>query len=106
MMGPDGTPDGIRVVLADDHGLFRTGVSEMLSVAGDIEVVAEAADHEEAVAAVAEHAPDVVLLDLEMPGAVGLYRASSDDPKPPQRGLLVLPASAKRATGMRSVGRG
>lgn len=71
MTGPDGSPGGIRVVLADDHGLFRRGVAEMLSFAGDVEVVAEADDHEGAVAAVAEHAPDVVLLDLEMPGPVG-----------------------------------
>jgi len=65
-------PEGkVRVVVCDDHGLFRRGVAEMLSFADGVEVVAEASDHEEAVAAVEEHAPDVVLLDLEMPGAFG-----------------------------------
>jgi two-component system response regulator DegU len=58
----------IRVAVCDDHELFRRGVAEMLSFAGDMEVVAEAATHEEAVAVVSERSPDVVLLDLEMPG--------------------------------------
>jgi DNA-binding NarL/FixJ family response regulator len=60
----------IRVAVCDDHKLFRRGVAEMLSFAGDIEIVGEAATHDEAVAVVSEHAPDVVLLDLEMPGGV------------------------------------
>jgi DNA-binding NarL/FixJ family response regulator len=66
------TPPGekIRVAVCDDHELFRRGVAEMLSFAGDMEVVGEAATHDEAVAVVAEHGPDVVLLDLEMPGGV------------------------------------
>jgi DNA-binding NarL/FixJ family response regulator len=58
----------IRVVLCDDHDQFREGVTEMLSLAEDIEVVGEAADHDDAVAVVLECRPDVVLLDLEMPG--------------------------------------
>jgi DNA-binding NarL/FixJ family response regulator len=66
------TPPGekIRVALCDDHELFRRGVAEMLSFAEDVEVVGEAATHEEAVAVVFERRPDVVLLDLEMPGGV------------------------------------
>ncbi len=58
----------IRVAVCDDHELFRRGVAEMLSLAEDVEVVGEAATHEEAVAVVLERRPDVVLLDLEMPG--------------------------------------
>ena len=58
----------IRGAICDDHGLFRRGVAEMLSFAEDVEVVGEAATHEEAVAVVLERRPDVVLLDLEMPG--------------------------------------
>ena len=56
----------IRVVVSDDHDLFRRGVVEMLTVPGDIEVVGEAATHEGAVAAVLKERPDVVLLDLDM----------------------------------------
>ena len=61
----------VRVVVCDDHELFRRGVAEMLSFAEDVEVVGEAADHDEAVAVVLEQRPDVVLLDLEMPGGTG-----------------------------------
>jgi PleD family two-component response regulator len=60
--------DKIRVALCDDHELFRRGVAEMLSLAGDVEVIGEAATHKEAVALVCGLEPDVVLLDLEMPG--------------------------------------
>jgi two-component system invasion response regulator UvrY len=61
----------VRVVVCDDHDQFREGVVEMLSFAEDVEVVSQAADHEEAVVVVSEEGPDVVLLDLEMPGAFG-----------------------------------
>jgi DNA-binding NarL/FixJ family response regulator len=61
-------PQGlIRVVLCDDHDLFRHGLVEMLTTADDIEVVGEGNTHERAVAVVSEAGPDVVLLDLEMP---------------------------------------
>lgn len=58
----------VRVAVADDHALFRQGIKEMLATAGDVEVVAEAATCEQAVAVVSKTKPDVVLLDLEMPG--------------------------------------
>jgi two-component system, NarL family, nitrate/nitrite response regulator NarL len=61
----------VRVVLADDHPLFREGVSIMLGVNESIEVVAEAADGTEALEAVVEHVPDVILLDVRMPGLDG-----------------------------------
>jgi DNA-binding NarL/FixJ family response regulator len=59
----------IRVVVADDHGLFRRGIAEMLSLADGVEVGGGASDHDGAVELVSERRPDVVLLDLEMPGA-------------------------------------
>ena len=58
-----------RVVLVDDHGLFRAGVRAELE--GRVDVVAEAASVEDAVAAIVEHEPDVVLLDVHMPGGGG-----------------------------------
>jgi DNA-binding NarL/FixJ family response regulator len=62
----------IRVLLVDDHELVRAGLSELLSSAEDIEVAATAASGEGAVEAVAEERPDVVLMDLSMPGVGGI----------------------------------
>jgi DNA-binding NarL/FixJ family response regulator len=62
----------IRVLLVDDHELVRAGLSELLSSAEDIEVVATAAGGEQAVEAVAAEHPDVVLMDLSMPGVDGI----------------------------------
>jgi DNA-binding NarL/FixJ family response regulator len=58
----------LRVVLVDDHRLFRESLGALLAVHEGIEVVAEGGDGEEAVRLAREHRPDVVLLDVEMPG--------------------------------------
>jgi DNA-binding NarL/FixJ family response regulator len=60
----------VRVVIVDDHAMFRRGVRAELGDA--VDVVAEAADVDEAVAAVAAHRPDVVLLDVHLPGGGGV----------------------------------
>src|ERR671933_475298 len=65
-------PLPIRVLIADDHDIVRVGLSRLLAGAPDIEVVALAGDGEEAIALSAEHAPDVVLMDLEMPVLDGI----------------------------------
>jgi NarL family two-component system response regulator LiaR len=62
----------IRVVIADDHAVVREGLRGFLALQDDIEVVQEAADGEEAVAAVASLEPDVALVDLVMPHVDGL----------------------------------
>jgi DNA-binding NarL/FixJ family response regulator len=62
----------IRVVLADDQVLVRTGFRMILAEADDIEVVGEASDGEAAVRVAAELAPDVVLMDVRMPGTDGI----------------------------------
>ena len=63
--------EGLRVVLVDDHPLFRQGLRTLLEDL-DVAVVAEAADGESGVAAVIEHRPDVVFMDLQMPGCRAL----------------------------------
>ncbi len=59
-----------RVVIVDDHAMFRTGVRA--EIAGDLDVVGEAADVDEAVAVIAAQRPDVVLLDVHLPGGGGV----------------------------------
>ncbi len=62
----------IRVLLADDHAVVRAGYQMFLKKSEDIEVIAEAESGEQAVRAYAEHNPDVVVIDLSMPGIGGL----------------------------------
>jgi DNA-binding NarL/FixJ family response regulator len=67
----------IRVVVADDQRLIRRALVALLERAGDIEVVAEADDGLSAVAAARRHAPDVVLMDVRMPGMDGIEATRS-----------------------------
>ena len=62
----------IRVLIIDDDALVRAGLTMLLAGAGDIEIVGEAADGSEVEDAVAERQPDVVLMDIRMPGMDGL----------------------------------
>jgi DNA-binding NarL/FixJ family response regulator len=62
----------LRVVIADDQPMMRAGFKAVLEATGDIEVVAEAGTGEQAVQAAREHAPDVVLMDIRMPGMDGI----------------------------------
>jgi DNA-binding NarL/FixJ family response regulator len=62
----------IRVVVVDDHVVVRAGLARLLSAAEDIDVVGQAADGDEAVATVLRERPDVVVMDLQMPGTDGV----------------------------------
>ena len=62
----------IRVLIADDHAVVRQGLRTFLELQDDIEVVADVADGEAALNAVEAHEPDVVLMDLVMPGVGGI----------------------------------
>jgi NarL family two-component system response regulator LiaR len=64
--------DAITLILADDHSMIRMGLKAYFNTLPDIEVVGEAATGEEALSLVAQHLPDVVLMDLLMPGMGGI----------------------------------
>ncbi|MCV6969090.1 response regulator [Mycobacterium bohemicum] len=70
MPGP-ATPEKVRVVVADDHPLFREGVVRALSSSGAVNVVGEAEGGSAALELITEHLPDVALLDYRMPGMDG-----------------------------------
>jgi DNA-binding NarL/FixJ family response regulator len=88
----------VRVIIADDHPVFRRGLARTLAAAGDIEVVAEAADGARAVDAVRAYRPDVAVLDLRMPAMSGLEAAGTIARELPEVGLLVLTMSEDEAT--------
>jgi len=83
----------IRVVVVDDHPLYREGVADALGDADDIEVVGTAADGERGVAVVEEVRPDVVLMDLRMPGGGGLPATTAIAARHPATAVVVLTMS-------------
>jgi DNA-binding NarL/FixJ family response regulator len=80
----------IRIVIADDHPVVRRGLAQFIADEDELEVVAECADGESAIAAVARFAPDVLIVDLRMPHASGLdvLRRLQALPSPPPTVLL------------------
>lgn len=80
----------VRVLLVDDHTLFRRGLRTMLEQHDGIEVVAEAADGREAIAGTAEHAPDVIVLDLDMPEVSGVQATRRTLADNPDARILIL----------------
>ena len=64
--------DKVKILIVDDHAVLRDGLRAMLGVYDEIEIVGEASDDEEAIKKALESAPDVILMDLVMPGMDGL----------------------------------
>jgi two-component system response regulator NreC len=74
----------IRILIVDDHGVLRAGLRAFLNLEADLEVVGDATDGEEAIAQAARLQPDIVLLDMSMPGLSGIevaYRLTHMYPK-------------------------
>jgi DNA-binding NarL/FixJ family response regulator len=86
----------LRVVLADDHPFYREGLARLLRASG-IEVVGEVPNGEAAIRAVEETAPDVVVMDLNMPGLSGLEATRRLTELAPASRVLVLSVSAQEA---------
>ena len=85
-----GLLERIRVIIADDHALLRQGLCRILELEEDIQVVAQAADGEEAVRLAREIRPDVVLMDINMPGMNGIEATRLIKEIDPEIGILVL----------------
>jgi two-component system response regulator NreC len=81
----------IRIVVADDHALFRSGLKALLERETDFEIVGEAASGPETVKVTAEHEPDILILDLSMPGGMaGAQVAEAVLAHQPDLGLVIL----------------
>jgi DNA-binding NarL/FixJ family response regulator len=92
----------IRVLIADDHPVVRQGLRVLLEVQDDLDVVGEAQDGRQAAAMAAELAPDVIVLDLKMPGMPGQDVITELSSRPDRARILVLtsmtdPAAAQQA---------
>lgn len=82
----------IRILLADDHHMVRSGIRQLLESAGDMEVIAEAGDGEEAQTLIQQHRPDVAVLDIQMPKATGIEVTRWVRANLPVVGVLILTA--------------
>ncbi|HEU4423542.1 MAG TPA: response regulator transcription factor [Pilimelia sp.] len=80
----------VRVLIADDHPVFRSGLAGVLADAGDITVVGEVADGDTALAVAIRERPDVVLMDLHMPGVSGVETTRRLTAEAPGVRVLVL----------------
>ena len=89
--------DTIKVLVVDDHTLFRRGIAAVLANQESLEVVGEALDGLEAIEKTKEIAPDVVLMDLNMPRCSGLEAIQALQTEMPQVNVLVLTVSDKEA---------
>ena len=82
--------DPIRLMIADDHPVFRDGLASLLDPLPGIDVVARASDGAEAVALAAEHRPDVIIMDVQMPELNGIEATRTITAAQPDVGVLVL----------------
>ena len=99
-MGPDaGSPrkEPIRVLVVDDHALFRRGLEIVLAAEEDIQVVGEAGDGAEAVDKAADLLPDIVLMDVRMPKRGGIEACTSIKEVAPSAKIIMLTISDEEA---------
>ena len=95
--GPKNGNERLKVLVVDDHALFRRGLQMVLKSEGDIEVVGEAADGNEAVEKAQESMPDVILMDVRMPHRSGIEATQQIKDLLPHVKILMLTISDEEA---------
>ena len=100
------TDSSIRVMIVDDHAIMRTGLRFILEQSEGIEVVGQAADADESVGLVVELEPDVVVMDILMPGRSGVEACREILERRPQTRVLILTASNAEDAVLESVSAG
>jgi two-component system, NarL family, response regulator NreC len=93
----------IRILLADDHRVLRAGLKLLLERQTGFDVVAEAADGRQAVELVKSHSPDIVLLDIAMPGSNGIEAARQINSHHPAVGIIILSMHADESYLLRAL---
>ncbi|MBI2919146.1 MAG: response regulator transcription factor [Chloroflexi bacterium] len=96
----------LRVLVADDHALFRRGLVELLAEEPDIQVVGEAADGREAMARAEALAPEVILMDVAMPGTDGVAATAALCQREPPPRVLMLTVAEDSDTLFRALAAG
>ncbi len=94
---PVSRTDPIRVLVVDDHALFRRGLEFVFAQEADIEVIGEAGDGEQGVARAAELLPDIVLLDVRMPKGTGIEACAAIKDVAPSAKIIMLTMSDEEA---------
>jgi two-component system, NarL family, invasion response regulator UvrY len=93
----------IKVLLADDHVIVRAGLRRLVEESGDMEVVAEASDGQEAIRRIREQQPDVAVIDLSMPHIDGLEVINRVHPEFPNMAIIVLTMHAENQYVVRAI---
>ena len=93
----------IRVLMADDHEIFRDGVRKLLESEDDIKIVGEASNGNECVHMLAKLKPDILLLDLRMPGKDGLAVLEETNPDSLTTRIIVLTAAEDERDAVRAM---
>lgn len=95
--------DQIRIMVVDDHPMLREGVCAVIETQGDLEIVAEAETGEQAIEFYQKHHPDIVLMDLQMPGMGGVAAIETLRKAHPASRIIVLTTYAGDAQAMRAL---
>jgi two-component system invasion response regulator UvrY len=96
----------IKVLLADDHAIVRAGLRRIVEEAGDLEVIAEAADGREAIRLVHKSMPDVAVIDISMPGLDGLEVVTQLQSSFPKLPILILTMHEEEQYVVRAISAG